>query len=181
MVGRGLWGVAGVLVAHSTPTVSDQWRAWTASNLGVLVTVSALLSGVCLLFPQWVLPDGAPMRLEGPHFAGWPVFAWCAWLARPWGPLGFIGPLVRKGCPPLHAFRLQALAFRENTLALLGLGAIWVLGLVLVLVVPVVGLLTLFVWPFLLRCAFEDIFEGGLSVAQRARAPSSVPSVSAPS
>lgn len=180
VVGRGLWGVAGVSLSTPSPSFASQWRAWMDSGLGIPLALAVLLSWLFVAQPGWVLPEGLPVQLDGPHFTGWPVFAWCAWLLRPWGPLGFTRALVRMGCPTLAAFRLQSQAFTKNPTALLGLGALWVAGLGVLLAFPWVGLVAVFFWPFVLRCAFADIFEGGLSVAQPAQATAPVHATSGP-
>lgn len=175
VAGRGMWGVATVLVRHRAPTFWDQWDGWRHARVGIMAGAATLVSVLCVWAPGLVLPAEAPLELDRIRFNVWPVFAWSAWLVRPWGPVGFTGALRQMGCPALTAFQYQFEAFWKNSGALLGLGALWVAGLIALLTVPWLGMVMLLAWPLVLRCAFMDIFEGGLKLAQPSPCPAVQP------
>lgn len=167
VVGRGLLGVSEVLLKSPRPGFDEQWKGWSQATIPVLVAVALVLTSLCILAPKalYIGIELVPEPSDSPVFLVWAIFGWCGWLLRSMGPMGFMGPLMDKGCPPLSAFMLQFAAFEKNPLAMFGLLMMWSAIFVMLVVFPWAAIPALLWWPMVMRCAFTDIFEGGIQIA----------------
>ena len=174
ILGRGLWGAAGRLLDGSLASPRAQAAAFFRAIPPAWGVCCATLSLAGLV---WSLasPGLSGAQAWRSPMDAWVLAPWMAWAVRPWGPIGFIGALRALGCPSLLSFRLQARAFWLNPESLMGLLAVWLGVLVVLLALPALALGAVVAWPLVLRCAYQDIFLGGLAPSVPAAAVATTP------
>lgn len=170
VIGRGMLGVSEVLMRDPRPGLVAQWRGWSQATLPLLITAALVLTSLGVLAPGLVFVGILPDTSGRPIFVAWAVFSWTGWLVRPFGPMGFVGFLTDRGFPQLKALGLQLEAFQKNQLSIMGLFALWAALLCVMAVFPWVIVPALLWWPLVMRCAFADLFEGGIRIARPAPA-----------